>query len=83
MNTGGLKFSESKTSAASVRFEGSDWQCMVVELNSEYVVMGKFFFRIRHVKFSYDVYLLSLSAKSMLKIMNLGGYFFKIGFFDY
>ena len=32
---------------------------------------------------TYDVYLLSLSAKSTFKIINLGGYFFRIGFLNY
>ena len=50
-----------------------NWICSIVE---------KFFrIHLRHIKRFYDVYLLSMSAKSMFKIMNLGGYGFRIGFF--
>jgi len=35
---------------------------------------------LRNIKRFYDVYLLSLSAKLTFKIINLGGYVFRIGF---
>jgi len=59
-------------------FKGNDRQCMVAELHA---VLWQFL-RIhwRQLKHFYDVYLLSLSAKSTLKIMNLGGYEFRIIF---
>ena len=48
---------------------------------TEYVVLWKKNrIHLRHIKRFYDVYLLSLSAKSTFKIMNLGGYVFRIGF---
>ena len=50
---------------------------------TEYVVLWTNFFRIhlKRIKRFYDVYLLSLSAKPTLKIVNLFGYVFRIGFF--
>ena len=50
---------------------------------TDYVVLWTHFFRIhlRQVKRFYDVYWMSLSAKSTFKIMNLGGYVFRIVFF--
>ena len=35
---------------------------------------------LRHIERFHYVKLLSLSVKSMFKIMNLGGYVFRIGF---
>ena len=50
-----------------------NWDCSIVEI----------FFRIhlRHIKPFKDLYLLSLSAKSTFKIINLGSYVLRISFF--
>ena len=44
-------------------------------------IVDKFRIHLRHIKRFYDVYLLSLSAKSTFKNMNLGEFVFKIVFF--
>ena len=50
-------------------------------LSMQYV--DKFFkIHLRHIKRFHDVQLVSLSAKSPLKIMNLGGYVSRIGFLN-
>jgi len=56
---------------------------MVIELNMYSIVETFFRIPLRHIIRFYDVYLLSLSAKSTLKIMNLGRYVFRIGFFNH
>ena len=51
-----------------------------VELNMQYC--GQILrVHLRHTKRFYDVNLLGLSAKSTFKIINLGRYVFRIGFF--
>ena len=50
---------------------------MVVELNMH---CGQFFYDSWDIKRFYDLYLLSLSAKSTFKIIYLGGYVFRIIF---
>ena len=44
---------------------------------------GAFRIHLRQGKRFHDVKLLSLSAKSTFKIMNMGGYVFRIIFFKY
>ena len=49
---------------------------MVVELNMDSIVETFFRIPLRHIIRFYEEYLLSLSAKSTLKIMNLGRFLF-------
>ena len=49
-----------------------NWICNIVD--------KLFRIHLRNIKRFYDVYLLSLSAKLTFKIINLGGYVFRIGF---
>ena len=52
-----------------------NWICSIVD---------KFLrIHLRHIKRYNNVYLLSLSVKSTFKIMNLGGYVFRIVFLNY
>ena len=50
-------------------------------LNRICSIVDKYFrIHLRHIKLYYDVYLLSLIAKSTFKIIFLGGYVLRIGF---
>ena len=53
---------------------------MVVELNMDSIVETFFRIPLRHIIRFYEEYLLSLSAKSTLKIINLGRFFFRFDF---
>ena len=53
---------------------------MVVELNMYSIVETFFRIPLRHIIRFYEEYLLSLSAKSTLKIINLGRYVFRFVF---
>ena len=54
---------------------------MVVELSICSIIEKFFRIHLKHMKRFYDVQLLSLCAKSTLKIVYLGGYVLSIVFF--